>query len=228
MSVTLPFSRDDFFTVFVRYNDTVWPAQVVLYGLAVFAVVLAFRRSAAASRGTHVLLAALWLWMGLVYHAGFFAGINRAALVFALIFVAQSGLFALLAGRRKTVVYAPRKDLAGLAGGGLVVLGLIVYPLLSLVAGHRYPAQPTFGLPCPTTIFTFGVLLWAIDTIPRAIFVIPVIWSAIASVAAFQLGVGEDMSLTLSPVVVALIWILRSTAPHAASLKSRLSAIRWS
>jgi hypothetical protein len=226
--MTLPFSRDDFFTVFVRYNDSVWPAQVVLYALAVVAVVLAFRRSATASRGAHALLAALWLWMALVYHAGFFAGINRAALVFALIFVAQSGLFVMLAGRRKSVVYAPRKDLAGLAGGGLVVLGLVVYPMLSLVAGHRYPAQPTFGLPCPTTIFTFGMLIWAIDTIPRAAFVIPVIWSAIASVAAVQLGVREDMSLTLSPLVVALVWLARSTAPHAASLKSRLGAIRWS
>jgi len=38
-------------------------------------------------------LAFLWLWMAVVYHAGFFADINPMAWVFALIFVLQSVLF---------------------------------------------------------------------------------------------------------------------------------------
>jgi hypothetical protein len=224
----LPFSRAEFFSVFARYNETVWPAQAGLYALAIVAVFLALRRSVAASRGTHVVLAVLWLWMGVVYHAGFFAAINPAALGFALIFVVQSVLFAVLAIRQTTVAYAPRKNLAGLAGGLLIVLGLVVYPMLSLAAGHRYPAQPTFGLPCPTTIFTLGLLLWARDRIPSAAFIIPVLWAGIGTFGAVQLGVSEDLSLAFSVTVVACVWAAETLRVHASALKVRLGHVRWS
>lgn len=32
--MTLPFTKEEFLTVFARYNESVWPAQVVLAGLA--------------------------------------------------------------------------------------------------------------------------------------------------------------------------------------------------
>ena len=224
----LPFSPTEFFSVFARYNETVWPAQPSLYALAIAGVFLAFRRSIAASRGTYAVLAVLWLWMGLVYHAGFFAAINPAALGFALIFIVQSVLFAVLAARQTTVAFAPRMNLAGMAGGLLIVLGLVVYPMLSLVAGHRYPAQPTFGLPCPTTIFTLGLLLWARDRIPRAAFIIPLLWVAIGTFGAIQLGVIEDLSLAFSAVVVALVWVAEPLRVHGSTLKTRLSLVRWS
>jgi hypothetical protein len=224
----LPFSRAEFFTVFARYNESVWPAQAVLYALAIIVVVLALRRSVAASRGTPAVLAVLWLWMGIVYHAGFFADINPVALVFAVIFIVQSVLFAVLAVRPKAGAFQPRRDLAGWAGGVLVVLGLLIYPILSVAAGHHYPAQPTFGLPCPTTIFTLGMLLWAIDTIPWPVLIIPVLWAAIGTVAAIQLGVSEDLSLAFSVTVVAVVLITGIAAAHGAALKSRLSFVRWS
>jgi hypothetical protein len=226
--MTLPFSRAEFFSVFAGYNESVWPAQTGLYVLAIIGIVLAQRRSIAASRGTYAVLAVLWLWMGLVYHAGFFAAINPAALGFALIFVVQSVLFAVLAVRQTTVAFAPRKDLAGLAGGLLIVLGLVIYPVLSLAAGHRYPAQPTFGLPCPTTIFTLGLLLWARDRIPSAAFIIPLLWAAIGTFGAIQLGVIEDLSLAFSAIVVAWVWVAEILRVHGSTLKTRLGLVRWS
>jgi len=226
--MTLPFSRAEFFSVFARYNEIVWPAQAGLYVLAIAAVFLALRRSVGASRGTYVLLAVLWLWMGIVYHAVFFTGINPAAMGFAVIFVAQSVFFAVLAMRETTIAFAPRKDLAGLAGGLLIGLGLVIYPMLSLAAGHRYPAQPTFGLPCPTTIFTLGLLLWARDRIPSAAFIIPLLWAAIGTFAAIQLGVTEDLSLAFSALVVALVWVAESLRLHGSTLKARLGLVRWS
>jgi hypothetical protein len=226
--MTLPFSRAEFFSVFAGYNESVWPAQVVLYALAIVAVVLTLRRSANAGRVTHAVLAVLWLWMGLVYHAVFFADINPAALFFALFFVVQSVAFAVLAARPKAAVFVPRRDLDGWAGGGLVALGLLIYPILSIAAGHQYPAQPTFGLPCPTTIFTLGILLWARGTVPRVVFVIPILWAAIGTVGAIQLGVIEDLSLTFSLAVIALVLVAPTAAFHTATLRSRLGSVRWS
>lgn len=224
----MPFSRTEFFTVFASYNERVWPAQLVLYALAIVALVLTLRRPANAGRMTYAVLAVLWLWMGLVYHALFFADINPAAVLFAVFFVVQSAVFAVLAARSRAAHFGPRKDVEGWAGGALVALGLLIYPILSIAAGHRYPAQPTFGLPCPTTIFTLGILLWARGTVPRVVFVIPVLWAAIGTVAAIQLGVIEDLSLTVSLAVVALVLAAPTAAFHTATLRRRLGSVRWS
>lgn len=200
----LPFTREQFFTVFSDYNDAVWPAQAVLYVAALIAVALAFRGTRGASRIGFGVLALLWAWMGIVYHAGFFSAINPAARIFAGAFVVQAGVFVYLAASGKAVAIAPRRDLAGRMGGVLIVTGLIVYPILSMFGGHRYPAQPTFGLPCPTTIYTFGILLWS-HGMPRYAAIVPVLWVLPATIAAVQLGVREDLLLGASLVVCAAV-----------------------
>ena len=215
----LPFSRSEFFAVFARYNESVWPAQFGLYALAIAAIILATRRTRSASRLTHAILAALWLWMGIVYHAGFLAGLTRAGFVFAGMFVIQGILFTRLAVRRRTVVFAVRNDIAGWAGGALMALGLVIYPVMSVAAGHRYPSQPTFGLPCPTTIFTLGILLWATRALRHA-FIIPIAWALIGTVAALRLGVREDFSLIFSLFVV----LIATAAGHRSRMSGEAAA----
>jgi hypothetical protein len=218
--MTFPFSRSEFFAVFARYNEQVWPAQLLLYGLAIVAIILALRRSEQASRGAHAVLAILWVWMGVVYQVRFFAEINPAARVFGVIFLAQSLVFLRLALGRNVRVFAPGRDLAGWAGAGLIVFGLVIYPMLSVAAGHRYPAQPTFGLPCPTTIFTLGMLLWMFDAAPRYAFVIPTLWALTGVFAAVQLSVTEDLSLAGSVAVVGLVLVTRKVLAHGESGKT--------
>lgn len=213
----LPFSRAEFFAVFARYNEAVWPAQFALCALAVVAVVLSQRRSYRASRGAFVILAVLWLWMGVVYHAGFFAEVNPAAFIFAGVFIVEA-LLLLQLSTRKNVMFAPHNNAPGWAGALLVALGLIIYPMLSVAAGHVYPGQPTFGLPCPTTIFTVGVLVWALPTVPRRVFVIPMLWSLVGTVGAFQLSVPEDLSLLLTLAVVAFVAIAHKKTPIGKTL----------
>lgn len=79
-------------------------------------------------------------------------------------------------------------------GFSLIFFGLIVYPILTHLTGHSYPAMPTFGLPCPTTIFTIGVLLIAFPSVYQYALV-PVLWSVVGSTAAFKLGVTADYGL---------------------------------
>lgn len=78
---------------------------------------------------------------------------------------------------------------------------LILYPLLGHLLGHRYPALPTFGLPCPTTIFTLGLLLFAAPPLPRSAFVVPVLWAGVGSIAAFKLGVLQDLGLMVAGLI---------------------------
>lgn len=93
-------------------------------------------------------------------------------------------------------------------GGTLLVTGLLVYPVFNAALGYAYLASPTFGAPCPTTIFTLGLLVMAAN-IPWRLWVIPVAWSAVGGTAAFLLGVPQDYALAgagLCALIVLLMW----------------------
>ena len=212
----MPFSRADFLEVFARYNETVWPAQILLYALAIGAFMSARSKSAGAGRAVFAILAILWLWMGVVYHAVFFAAINPLATVFSGFFILQALIFGWLALRRNAISFA-RHDSSARLGAFLVAFALIGYPLFAVVAGHTYPAQPTFGLPCPTTIFTFGMLLLASQDLPRRVWVIPFGWAIIGTSGVFALGVAEDLSLPFA--LVATLLALGSRLPKLRRLR---------
>jgi hypothetical protein len=197
----VPFTVEQFLEVFRRYNDAVWPAQWVLYALGIAAVVLVFRTTPLAGRAVSGILAALWLWMGVVYHLTFFRAINPAAMIFGTAFIAEAALFAWLGVWRGQFTFRPRHDLAAVVGGLFVLFALVAYPLLGYALGHRYPAAPTFGLPCPTAIFTFGLLLWADAPVPRSVLLVPVLWAVVGTSAAAQLGMREDFGLLVAAVV---------------------------
>ena len=86
-------------------------------------------------------------------------------------------------------------------GALFLVYGLVVYPIWGALAGHPFPDGPTFGLPCPTTIVTFGLLLWATRRVPGWVLAIPAIWSLIGTWAAIRLQVPEDYGLLVAGIV---------------------------
>lgn len=199
----LPFTPEQFFDVFRRYNEGVWPAQWVFNLLALVVLILAVVKPWRDGRVIPAILAVLWLWMGAVYHVMFFADVNPAAYGFGVLFIAQGLMFAWLGLRHTKLLFAPSGDVAGVAGWVLVIYALILYPAIGLGLGHAYPASPTFGLPCPTTLFTLGVLLWSRPAMPWGVLVVPVLWTVIGTLAAAQLGVWEDLGLGAAGVFVA-------------------------
>ena len=212
----LPFEREQFFAVFTRYNEAVWPAQVVLAALAVVAALLVWRPGRATNRVTGAVLAVLWIWMGAVYHFTFFRTINPAAVFFAAAFLLEGAAIAWFGVWRARLHFQVSRGPAGLAAGVMVVYALAVYPLIGQAAGHVYPAAPTFGLPCPTTIFTLGLLVAAGRTVPRLLWVVPFAWAAIGTVAAVQLGVVEDFGLPAAAIAAAVFMVGgRAAAPAA-------------
>jgi hypothetical protein len=90
-------------------------------------------------------------------------------------------------------------------GGLLILYAIAIYPIVGHVSGHRYPAMPTFGTPCPTTIFTLGLLIWTSQRPPwRAMFV-PLLWTIVGSVAALQLAVPQDYGLAVAGLLAAIL-----------------------
>ena len=223
----LPFSTEQFLDVFVRYNDAVWPAPLGLVVLAVGAVAYGVRDWPRDGRRVSAIMAALWLWMAVVYHLAFFASATRVAVVFALLFAVQGGLFAWLAVSRHTISFAPRANAAGVIGGMLIIYALIGYPIVGYLVGHRYPAAPTFGVPCPTTIFTFGLLLWSTGPLIRRLAVVPALWSIVATSAAVNLGMAEDFGLVAAALVaVPFIFTPRRLAPYLSDAPRPVSTDR--
>lgn len=190
----IPFTAAQFFDVFRAYNEAVWPMQLLLLAAALAAVALAFSARPRAAQGVSGILAALWLWMGAVYHILFFREINSAAALFGALFIGQGALFAWVAWSAR-LHFEVGRDVRGVAGAALIGYALLVYPILGFVGGRVYPAAPTFGLPCPTTIFTLGLMLWARAPVPRLILVVPLLWAVVGTSAALQLGVPEDFGL---------------------------------
>jgi hypothetical protein len=139
-----------------------------------------------------------WLWIGVVYDIIFFSAINPAAYFFGGIFILQALLFVKAGIIDKKLEFEFRNDVNGYIGGFIIFYALIIYPLLGIYLGHTYPENPTFGLPCPTTIFTFGILLWAGKKSPIYIIIIPVIWAVIGFTAALKLGIKEDTGLLIA------------------------------
>ena len=203
----LPFTVDQFLAVFADYNRAVWPAQVLLYGVGLVLVILAYLGRARAARWVGLGLALLWAWMGGVYHLGFFRQINPGAVLFGITFLLQALLFAIWGVTHRATEGGTVRSFDAWAGGALLGYALVVYPLLGWALGHRYPSSPTFGLPCPTTIATLGVLMWVRPQPPWWLLTIPLLWAVVGTGAAFSLGIREDLGLLVAGVVAgAWLW----------------------
>jgi hypothetical protein len=198
VAAELPFTAAQFFQVFAVYNAALWPA-VVLWWLVTLAVVAAAWWNPDASRWVMRLLALSWAWNALAYHAWLFTAINPAAWGFALLFLVQAGL--LLSATHRVRPFFTQVGWTGRVGTALTAYAFL-YPFLTMAAGHRFPATPTFGVPCPTVILTIGLLLTT-PAPPLRLIIIPVLWAFVGGSAAYLLQVPTDYVLFAAGVVFA-------------------------
>jgi hypothetical protein len=210
--VNIPFTREQFYGVFSAYNNAVWPMQLPLLALGVLAVVLLIRQRHYTSVGVSAILAFLWVWQAVAYHLAFFTVINPLAYVFAAVFIAGAAVFCWQGVVRRTLNFKQSEITLGWRmwlGWGLIIFAWFIYPAWTYLAGHRYPAFPTFGLPCPTTLFTIGLLAFLVKPYPRSVFIVPVLWCFVGSQAAFVFDVPADLGL-IAAAVVGLLLVVQS------------------
>lgn len=216
----LPFTSDQFFDVFRRYNESVWPAQIALNVIGVFVAAAAWRANARRSwpwaRVAIVLLAALWLWTGIVYFRMFFATITLAGQIFGSLFIAEAALLLLSTWQNGPLRPVSRRS--AIAGAFIIAYALLLYPIAGVAAGQQYPAIPTFGAPCPVTIFTFGLFCLFPTSISRVAMAVPVpvLWVLISSYAAFGFSVYEDFGLLVAAIAAIVVMHQETHRPHVA------------
>ena len=199
--MALPFTVEEFYGVFRDYNTAVWPAQWFLGALAIAALAAVLRPRPWSGVAVSAVLGVLWAWIALAYHLAFFARISPAAYGFAALSSAGAVVFFWQGVIRRRLDFRWAPGTKGAGGVVLIVFALVVYPVWSSYAGHPYPATPTFGLPCPTTIFTIGLLCFAVPPTPRSPMIAPLLWCLVGAQAAFLLGVQPDLGLIAAAVV---------------------------
>jgi hypothetical protein len=210
----MPFTAEQFFSVFAEYNADVWPMQIVLLGLAVVAVVLVAGRNRLSKRVVPAILALLWIWMGVAYHLMHFARINEAARIFGWLFIVQGAVFLWAGTAAGGIAFGPTPRGRRALGWLLLAYGLFIYPIIGRLIGHEYMASPTFGVPCPTTIFTVALLFFA-TRFPKYVLAIPIIWAAVGTSAALNLGVPQDFGLTVAGIASFALLFLRQEERRA-------------
>lgn len=194
--MTLPFSRSEFLAVFAAYNEAIWPLQLFYFAAGLLAIGLLFYRPPWADRAISAVLAVFWLTMAIAYHCTFFAPVNPAAYLFGGIFLLQAGLFVVEGVARNRIHYGGASTVRTWFAALLIAYGIAIYPLIGLLITHPYPNTPLFGVaPCPTTLFTLGLLILARYPKPLVIALVPLAWSVIGGSAAVLLGVPEDWAL---------------------------------
>jgi hypothetical protein len=207
--MNIPFTSAEFYGVFNIYNTTVWPMQLPLLAFAVLVVVLLIRQRRNSSVGISIILTVLWIWQALAYHLAFFTAINPLAYAFAALFISGAATFFWQGVITKKMTFKMTSDWRMQAGCSLIFFALFLYPAWTYFSGHRYPAFPTFGLPCPTTLFTIGLLAFLVRPYPRSVFIVPVLWCFVGSQAAFVFDVQADLGLIVAGVL-GLVLAVRS------------------
>ncbi len=192
--------------MFVAYNVAIWPAQIVGYILGFLALAALLLNSLAGKRAILTILAVLWTWNAIGYHFFFFAEINPAAKGFAALFFLQAIMFAASAVSSNELRFSVLWDFRSALGLSVIFYAIVIYPILGLWAGHGLLAGPMFGVaPCPTAIFTIGMLLLARGKRVVWLSIIPFLWSLVGLAATVQLGILEDLGLPVAGIVLLIV-----------------------
>ena len=214
LSDFLLFSADTYYRLFELYNQSIWPAHLVVLALSGLGVFLLYSPQRWSTRFTFFFLAACWLWVAWGYHIRHFSTINWTARYFAVAF-ALEGMLLLWAGiSSKSWQEKFPKDGWRWAGVGLAGFGLVVQPLIGPLLGRPWSQVELFGLaPDPTAVVTLGVVLltgrmrWILSPIPIS-------WCLISSATLSTMEMAEWWIMLLA-VILSLVSLVNIKSQQA-------------
>jgi uncharacterized membrane protein HdeD (DUF308 family) len=129
------FTLEQFLDVMARYNAAFWPLRFLAYLLGILAVIFTIRNTMYANNIISVILAAFWIWVGIVFNWMYFSKLSATGPILAVLFVIE-GVLLIAAG-----VFGKRlsfKDAYGVIGWLLVLFGMVGYPAIEYLLGRGY------------------------------------------------------------------------------------------
>ena len=201
-----PFTSEQFFKVFENYNAFVFPAQYVFIFFGILALILLFSDKKHKNMFTGTLLGVFWIWMGLAYYLTFFTGISKAGIGFALLFLFE-GIYLIYATFRLKIEFTFKRSVSNYLALFFIIFGIFLYPIIGYIRGEELLRTISLGLPCPTTIFTLGFLMFCKDKAARTLIIIPTVWSIIGISAALNFNITQDFLMVIAAITANIsIW----------------------
>jgi hypothetical protein len=203
---------EKFLIVLENYNLDLWPLQIFSYILGIAAIVFAVKRTGFSNRVISLILSFFWLWSGIVFCILYWSKSFKFAYLFGILLIIQ-GLIFLYSFLKENISFSFTGSRHSAIGIVLIFYAMVVYFLIGLFIGHTYPQSFPFGLvPCPTAIFTLGILLWTDKKVPKHVIIIPALLS-LAGIIAIIKGIYEDMGLLILGLSAVFLIFLRDKKP---------------
>ncbi|WEX74634.1 DUF6064 family protein [Sinorhizobium numidicum] len=212
LSDFLMFSPRVYFRLIERYNQDLWPLQLILIAAALLVLIPALHVPRARI-AVYPTLAAAWAFCAWQFLWIRYAAISWATSYAAIAFLAEAGLLALWSGT--TGQADPAATRLRQAGGiGLMLFGLLAYPFLALLAGRSLASAETFAMmPDPTATATLGAVLAASRKTPWLLLPMPLLWCGFSGLTLWALedpgawapfaSIAATLALLLTPAVKA-------------------------
>jgi hypothetical protein len=177
LSDFLLFSPRTYYRLLQRYNEALWPAQLLT--LALGAGILALLRRPSARQGQIIagILALLWIWVAWEFLWQRYATINWITSYVAPLFVLEALVLLWWGVVRAKLRFRASQSPASMVGVVLAVVGLLLYPLLTPVSGRPWSQAEVFGIhPDPTVLGTLGLVLLTSARWSWTLLIVPILW----------------------------------------------------
>lgn len=207
----LLFSPRAYWRLIERYNEALWPAQVLTLLLGAVLPLWLVRPRPWSHWVIAVSLAVLWAWQAWGFLWERYAAINWAASYVAPLFALQAVLLVALGGRLRWAAGWTGRAPVGLA---LFLYALVLHPLAALLTGRSVRSAEVFGItPDPTAIATIGLVLMSSGRWSWALLVVPVAWCVAGWATLHGMGAAESWTL-LAAALLALLPVPRRRTPR--------------
>lgn len=178
----LMFSPRVYYRLVERYNNDVWPLQIIFFAGALLVLTLGVQHKNRAI--AFPALAAAWAFCAWQFLWMRYAVINWPVSYAAATFLLQASL--LVVSIRPAGAPPPAVRFYG--GMGLMLLGLLAYPFLAPLVGRSLATAETFGLmPDPTATTTLGAVVALSPKRPWLLLPIPLLWCAFSGLTLWAL-----------------------------------------
>lgn len=215
-----PFSTEQFFSVLENYNHFVFPFQLIILAIGAVLIGLIVSSKHLKTRFPAVFTGLLWIYTAVFYHFFFFTAINPAAWIFGSLFILQGGLMLYETIYKKRLDSATDNKKQRIFGFVFVLYGVIIYPLISYLSEGSIAGTISLGLPCPSTILTFGVFLGYGKNFSRYLLIIPAVWSLIGISAAINFGVYQDFVMPVAAITAGIFLFKSHNKSHKTLVKA--------
>ena len=200
-----------FSEVFGLFNLITWPVQLIAYLTGIAAVIFALRPTEQRGRNVAIILAMAWLWIGGAYLILIVLRLASTGspeeFILSALFILQGILLFVYGTALGRLRFGFAVNTIPMIGTGFIIYALVLHSLF----GGIFARCTIFGVaPCPVTVFTFGLMLWASRPFPLFLVIVPLLWSLLTLLPSGNSSMPSDPVVGLAGILGTILVIVRN------------------